>query len=271
MRKRALGSGQCAVSHALRANDQFKRFKPEPTHEVRELEVTGTELERLRARRQMLRDMTPEQVLQVIEFYRDLNFFEALALAKREGKLIVPNDVLHTILKQKRDEKYLQQVCRLGVRTGTLIVYEKQDQPFGEQVVANWKHGEFYYSISFTVPERFRGKVDCILLVNYPDFEIFRVLRTWRSFPKKPNASDPWAQDFKLINVGINRFNLEVADENNIRLIEKSPRTADTGQLWGGQYGAGIIPVSRDYYDFAFRSELEHHDWYYGGGVIAVY
>jgi len=36
-----MGSEHLAVSHALRASDPFRRFKPEPTQEVRKLEVTG--------------------------------------------------------------------------------------------------------------------------------------------------------------------------------------------------------------------------------------
>lgn len=43
MRKLAMSNGQCAVSHALRANDPFGKYKPETQQPVRKLKVQGDE------------------------------------------------------------------------------------------------------------------------------------------------------------------------------------------------------------------------------------
>ncbi len=118
--------------------------------------------------------MTPEQALQVIEFHGDLNFFQAVALAKREGKLIVPNDVHDRILTETKDEKYLEQ--NYPVWAGTLIVYEAPDKPFGKKIVSSWEDdNSVRYSISFTIPEQFRGKTNCALVVEHPDFELINL------------------------------------------------------------------------------------------------
>ena len=140
----------------------------------------------------MLRSMTPEQVKQVIEFHRDLNFFQAVELAKREGRLIVPNDIHDRILTETKDVKYLRQ--NYPVWTGTLVIYEKPDRPFGEQAVFSWQHNEVNYSISFEVPEQFRGKRNCALVIEHPDFE--------------------------LIDFGDNRYELKAIDESNIHLVQ---------------------------------------------------
>ena len=132
----------------LAIGDSFRRYGPLESHETRKAQVTGTELDRLRARRQMLREMTPEQALVTIHFYQRLNLFEALALAQKEGKLIVPNDVHDKIStetkdpeeqgslgdrnRRLRDEKYLRQ--NYPVWAGTLVIYEKPDTLFGESI-----------------------------------------------------------------------------------------------------------------------------------------
>src|SRR3989338_5862415 len=82
----------------LNAVRGFGIYKPEEKHEVRSLKLGGDEHQRLQRTKQMLRSMAPEQVFEIIEFHRDLSFFESLAIAKREGKLIVPNDVYDRIL-----------------------------------------------------------------------------------------------------------------------------------------------------------------------------
>ncbi len=89
---------------SLAAASRFGRYGPMDKHKVRQPDVTGQSyLEQARRTRQMLRSMDPEKVKQVIEFHRDLNFFEALALAQREGKLIVPNDIHDRILTETKD------------------------------------------------------------------------------------------------------------------------------------------------------------------------
>ncbi len=118
----------------------------------------------------MLRSMDPESVKQVIEVHRDLTVFEALALAKRERSIIVPNGIHDRILTETTDEQYLRQNYPLW--TGTLVIYEKPDRPFGEQVVFSWEHNQVKYSISFNIPEQFRGKRNGALVVEHPDFDL---------------------------------------------------------------------------------------------------
>ncbi len=180
------------------ADNRFRRYGPIESHEVRTTDVTGTEIERLRQRRQMLREMDPEKVKQVIEFHRDLNFFQALVIAQKESKLIVPNDVHDGILTKTSDEPYLRQ--NYSVWTGTLIIYGVPGKKLGKEVVYRFKDDKgVQYSISFKVPKQFRGLRNCALVIEHPDFD--------------------------LINVGENEYELKV--EGEIRLIESFPRESD--------------------------------------------
>ena len=200
----------------LDADNRFRRYSPMDKHEVRQADITSQSyIEQARRTREMLRSMKPETVKQVIEFHKDLTVFEALALAQREGKLIVPNDVHDRILTETGDEKYLRE--NYPVWTGTLIIYEAlsagpknadnichdsrdkaPDKPFGKEVVFSWKDDkDVEYSISFKVPKQFRGKRNCALVVEHPDFE--------------------------LISLGNNHYELKV-DIQNVHQIEQFPR-----------------------------------------------
>ncbi|NYZ74496.1 hypothetical protein H0O00_05105 [Candidatus Micrarchaeota archaeon] len=170
--------------------NRFARYKPETERTVRKVEVSGDELSYLRQRCEMLRSMTPEQALQVIEFHKDLNAFQALDLAKREKKLIVPNDVHDRILTET-DKKYT-------VWTGTLVIYEAPDKSFGEKVVFDSEFNK-PYTVSFEVPEKFRGKRNCALVVEHPDFE--------------------------FVYSGNNRFELKTA-EGHVSLLEYFPKAS---------------------------------------------
>ncbi len=187
---------------SLAADRFFDKYKKEKPQEVRRLKMHGTEPDRLRARRQMLREMTPEQAIQVMHRYivttfgSGLTFFEALALAKREGKLIVPIDVHDRILTEIEDEALIKRLYSASGWTGTLIIYEKQGEPFGNKVFFSWQDDNVY-SISFIVPKQFLGRLDCALILDHPDFE--------------------------LINLGSNNYQIMAADEH-IHLLENFPR-----------------------------------------------
>ena len=167
----------------MSASGRFGRYKKEDPLVVRRADVTGSELDHLRKRRDLLREMTPEQAFSVIEFHQNLTLFEALALAKREGKIIVPNDVHDRILTET-GARYNDSIW-----TGTLVIYEAPDKPFGENVT--------FDSISFVVPEQFRGKINCALVVEHPDFD--------------------------LVSQGVNKIELTVADKTRISLLENFP------------------------------------------------
>jgi hypothetical protein len=168
---------------------KFGRYGPMEEKAVRKAEVTGDELSYLRQRREMLRSMTPEQALQVIEFHEGLNAFEALELAKKQGKVIVPNDV-HDRIFTETDKVY-------RAWTGTAVIYEKPDAPFKDKVVYAWKHGGMQYFVTFNVPQQFIGKTNCALVVEHPDFD--------------------------LVSLGDNNFRLK-ADEGSLNLIEHFPK-----------------------------------------------
>jgi len=170
----------------------FGRYGPMEEKTVRTAEVTGDELSYLRQRREMLRSMTPEQALQVIEFHDGLNVFEAVALAKKQGKIIVPNDVHDRILTEI-DKDYT-------AWTGTSVIYEKPDTSFKDKVVYSWKHDDVQHSVTFNVPKQFRRKKNCALVVEYPDFE--------------------------FASLGDNRFELKVA-EGYVSLLEHFPKASD--------------------------------------------
>ncbi|MBS3068524.1 hypothetical protein J4450_07485 [Candidatus Micrarchaeota archaeon] len=192
---RRLSSGQCAVSHALRANDPFRRFQPEVAQQVRKLDITGQSyLERARKAREMLREMTAKHLLQVVEFRLVLNSFEVLALAKREDKLIAPIDICDKILTEIK--RYLP----LLPLTGTLIIYKAPDKPFGDKVTffRRKDNKKVRFSISFKVPKQFQGLANCALAIDHPDFE--------------------------LIDLGNNKYEIKLVEGATIYLIENFPK-----------------------------------------------
>ena len=198
----ALSSEPCAMSNGptrLGANDTFRRFKPEQTHEVRKPVVTDQSyIERARKARQMLRSMTTDQLLQVIEFYSELNFFEAFALAKRENKLVVPNAVHDKVLTEITDDEPLRQLYHVWKWTGTLVIYEKPNKKFGKNVSLSWEYEKVKYSVLFSIPKQFKGKRNCALAMEHPDFEV--------------------------IDLGNNRFEIKLVEGANIHLIANFPK-----------------------------------------------
>ena len=175
----------------MQAGNPFRHLKPEVHEPVRQSDATAQSYqERARRTREMLRDMTVEQLLEVIEFRQDLTFFQALALAKREGKLIVPNDVHDKILMETKDKEVLRQLYHFRKLTGTLVVYEKPDKPFGKTVE--------FEGILFSVPEQFQGKSNCALAIEHPDFE--------------------------LIDLGNNKYEIRLVEGANIQLIGQFPQ-----------------------------------------------
>ncbi len=173
------------------ADNPFRRYGEIKRYEVRQADVTGQSFaERVKRTRQMLRSMKPEAVKQVIEFHKGLTFFEALALANRAGGLIVPNDIHDRILVGTKDLIYLRQ--NYPVWTGTLVIYEAPDKKFGKKVVFSWEHDKVTFS--FEVPKQFRGKKNCALVLEHPDFE--------------------------LLDLGNKTYELKVVDKSNIRLVQ---------------------------------------------------
>ncbi|MBS3068579.1 hypothetical protein J4450_07775 [Candidatus Micrarchaeota archaeon] len=219
MKRIALSHGLWALSTEptkLAASDTFRRFKPEPTHEVRRQEVVGSRQEAIKRTREMLRSMTAEQLLQVIEFHKDLNLFEALALAKRENKLIVPNVIHDKILTETKDKKLLRKLYGGWKWTGTLVICEAPDRPFRKKVTFSWKdeNSNIKYSVSFRVPKQLQGKANCALAIDHPDFEILEISK----------KSSTWSRIFDRSKSQIeNQYELKLVEGGNVYLIELFP------------------------------------------------
>ncbi len=202
------------------AAGRFGGFKPsdEGPQQIRSQQVSGDELQRLRAKREMLKGMTPEQAYNVIEWHNHpLSFIQAIALANETGKLIVPNIVIDRILKKARFEIP-------SVRTGTLVIHEAPDKPFGDTVFYN------YHDIGFSVPTRFQGRKNCALVVEYPDFALVRL-------ENGPNQ-------------------LAVPDESHLHLVERFPRCNDRylpDADFGVPYGTRLYTLLYD----VFRRSLK--------------
>ena len=123
--------------------------------------------------------------------------WDALAKAKERGKIIVPNSVHDRMLVETNHWGTPGIKAGYSAWTGTAIIYEKPDTPFGDSVVYSWECDKVNYSITFNIPEQFRGKANCALVVEHPDFE--------------------------LVSLGNNSYELK-ADEKSISLLENFPK-----------------------------------------------
>jgi hypothetical protein len=179
---------------SLSAIDRFGKYKKEDPAVLRQAEVGGSALGELRRRREMLRGMSPEEAISHIEFHKGLTVFQALALAKEEGKLIVPNSVYDRILTETAVEGFLER--NHPYWTGTMVIYSSRGTPFGEKIVYHGKDFNRHFSVSFDVPPRFRDKVDCALVIEHPDFDLV---------PSGENA------------------HVLIADEDQLYLLERFP------------------------------------------------
>jgi len=218
------------------ASSPFGKYGPMERHEVRQPNVQGTELERLRQRREMLLSMDPEKAKTVIEWHQSLTFFEAVALAKREGRIIVPNIVHDRILTETTDKGFLKQAYREWKWTGTLVIYEKPDKRFGKKVTFRWKdnNDNIKYSVSFNVPEKFRGLANCALIIDYPDFD--------------------------LMDLGNNKHEIKLVDGANIHLIGGFP----TKSGWHKPHPETMIPHDEE----IAGSKKARHLWRQDGAYI---
>src|SRR3989338_417917 len=114
-----------------RAGDPFSRFKDMKKHDVRQADAKGqTYTERVERTKEMLREMPVHQLKQVVEFRSSLNLFRALELA-RQSHLIVSHSLHDKLLMETTYENYADKNYVNNVWTGTLVIYEAPDKPFG--------------------------------------------------------------------------------------------------------------------------------------------
>ncbi len=204
----------------IAAASRFGRYKPEPSHEVRpSISKAKTLIEELRQKRHMLRCLDPEKAKTVIEFTGRINFFEAVALAKREVRLLVPNIVHDKILTETEDKDQLRSLYSNVTSSGTLVIYESPNTPFKDEVTFEWEdYYKKHYSISFIVPELFRGKVNCVLVVEHPDFDI--------------------------IDFGNGNYKLK-ADDSNVFLLQDFPKTSGDWSMFDEMFR---VPVGTSFH-----------------------
>lgn len=165
------GEGPIAPN-TFQAADRFGKYKKEELIVLRKADVHGDTQEALRRKRELLLGMSPEMAKEIIEFHDNVNCFEALALAKRECRIIVPNFVHDRILTETDENKKLVGASARPM-TGTMVIFPEAGMPFGKKIVYEWEdYRSNQYSISFVVPARFRGKSDCRLIVEHPDFDL---------------------------------------------------------------------------------------------------
>ncbi len=159
--------------HSALAASRFKCFKPsdEGVQPVRQsLAPSVGDVQRLRQLREMFLSMPIRQVLEAMEWHPDLTAIEALSLAKETGRLVVPSSIHDRFLLLLNGGEY--SVPFYSAWTGTMVIQESPGVLFADSVVSNWAYRGVTHTITFTVPDKFRGKKDCALMVNYPDFEL---------------------------------------------------------------------------------------------------
>lgn len=153
----------CCRSSAL---SRFGKYKKDRIEEIRRPEVHGTEMDFLRKKRELLKALTPEQALSMIEIHEELTLIEALEKAKREAKVIVPNIVIDRILKRRHCIEF-----NMGI-TGTACVYEATGVQF-KSVVEHYPYSGKLGWV-YEVPHEFIGVKDAILVAEHPDFTFRR-------------------------------------------------------------------------------------------------
>ena len=121
--------------------------------------------------------------------------------------MIVPNSTYDRILTETNNPDFFKNYT---VWTGTLLIHEAPGRVFGETLVYAWEHDAVQYSISFNVPNEFRGQKNCALIVQHPDFD--------------------------LVPAEGNSYELIVANESMVYLIENFPSQRDRWYQYDGQF-----------------------------------
>lgn len=206
--------------------------------------------ERIVRTRKTLRRLWPDNLLKMMEYWPPMNLFETLLVAQREGKMLVSNYVHDKILTGLDDESLIR-FYGGGKLTGTLVIYETPDKPFGKQVVFTREDNKINYYVFFTVPEQFQGKTNCALVMEHPDFELIYAgrnkyeIRSLRkadiciieNFPKK---SHEWHDYYKRWYSYDKQFRIPTG--------EPKQKSNETRYLWR-QNNAYIGLVMRRYDD----------------------
>src|SRR5271157_2677356 len=89
-----------------------------------------------------------------------VDFFEAYRMAREKGKTLLSNAQADAILQDENFRK--KYAAMFPCWTGTIGIYKSAGEPFGEFIKTD--------ECIFDVPKEFRGKKDCILVMEHPDY-----------------------------------------------------------------------------------------------------
>jgi len=181
------------ITEAIRRKDVSLLLKKKPAEEP----ARGINSERQNARIDWSK-LDLEKVETLVTDENGVPAWEAIERANKEGKIIIPNCVHDRMLVETEHWEKTEIKAGYSAWTGTGVIYESPDKPFGDRVVFGWKDKQLQYSVSFSVPKQFQGKRDSVLVVEHPDF----VFET----------------------TGRYQFRLKVRDENLIHLLENFPK-----------------------------------------------
>ena len=93
---------------------------------------------------------------------------EALSRAEKEKRVIASNKRLDLALNGSGEWKNISEVFPCW--SGTMAAYEEVGKPFGE--VVEYIDSETELKYLFPVPQKYRGKKDCILVAEPPDYSL---------------------------------------------------------------------------------------------------
>ena len=116
--------------------------------------------------------------------------FEALEQARRERLIIVPNFVHDHVLIERggilpKLNPTPELVPAYPSWTGTLVIYEQADKPFGNQVAFSWVEDGETHSINVKIPAIFVGKENCALVIEHPNFKVVKTDSSYQIVPTR--------------------------------------------------------------------------------------
>ena len=106
--------------------------------------------------------------LEVLVYHKSGVSIEALERAAQLGRVIASNKRLDQALVGSEEWESVKEVFQCW--SGTMSAYEEVGKPFGE--VVEYIDSETKLKYLFPVPQKYRGKKDCILVAEHPDYSL---------------------------------------------------------------------------------------------------
>ena len=104
----------------------------------------------------------------LVEEANGVSMEEAIALANKEKRIIASNKRLDQALVGSDEWRSIEKVFPCW--TGTMTAYEEVGKPFGE--IVEYTDDNTGLKYLFEVPQKYKGKKDCILVCEHPDFSL---------------------------------------------------------------------------------------------------